>query len=94
MKQRPTLVEIGNYVDGTHLLTVGNESWGVQLEIVAINDDYNKWQLSRPGAEIPYTGENYVLDEHQAEALRDALTVHLRRLRAEERKLRQSQEEA
>jgi hypothetical protein len=87
MKQRPTLVEIGDHVTGTHIAKVDDWSnHGIVLDIAAVCDDYNLWQLSKPGEE--YDRDDFVvyLDEHQAEALRDALTIHLRRLRASQRK--------
>jgi hypothetical protein len=42
--------------------------------------------LSKPGEEYERDAFVAVMDEHQAEALRDALTIHLRRFRASQRK--------
>jgi hypothetical protein len=87
MKKRPTLVEIGDHVHGTHIAKVDDwHNYGIVLDFVAVCDDYNLWQLSKPGEE--YDRDDFVayLDEHQAEALRDALTIHLRRFRASQRK--------
>ena len=86
MKQRPTLVEIGNHVEGTYIVKVDDLcNNGIMLDCARISDDYNRWQLSKPGEE--YVRDAYVamMDEHQAEALRDALTIHLRRFRASQR---------
>lgn len=94
MKQRPTLVETGNYVEGSHIVEVSNDAYNLIVDIGLICEDYNRWQINTK--EDIHIRDGYIISmsEEQAEALRDALTVHLRRLRAEERKLRQSQEEA
>jgi hypothetical protein len=56
------------------------------LDFARISDDYNRWQLSKPGEEYERDAFVAMMDEHQAEALRDALTIHLRRFRASQQK--------
>ena len=52
MKQRPTLVEIGNHVEGTYIVKVDDLcNNGIMLDCARISDDYNRWQLSEPGEE-------------------------------------------
>lgn len=87
MKQRPTLVEIGDHVEGTHIVRVDDLcNYGIVLDFARISDDYNRWQLSEPGEEYERDAFVAVMDEQQAEALRDALTIHLRRFRASQHK--------
>tara|TARA_A100001515_G_scaffold102213_3_gene82950 strand:- start:1605 stop:1877 length:273 start_codon:yes stop_codon:yes gene_type:complete len=86
MKQRPTLVEIGNHVEGTYIVKVDDLcNNGIMLDCARISDDYNRWQLDKPGEEYVRDAFVAMMDEHQAEALRDALTIHLRRFRASQR---------
>lgn len=87
MKQRPTLVEIGDHVEGTHIVKVDDLfDCCIVLDFARICDDYNRWQLSKSGEEYERDAFVAMMNEHQAEALRDALTIHLRRLRASQRK--------